>query len=461
MKKIFVFIACLSLLAGSGCRKFIDINQDPNNPEDVQESLILAPVEVAISQDINGGTAAFIIQMYLQNAGMAQEAPNTDSYLLQNTKLDGSWSGVYVMVLNNLKNLIAKAETSGKTNYVAIGKILSAFTLGTATDLWGDIPYTEALTGLEKLRPAYDSQENVYKTIQTLLDEGITGIEQNGTVKPGDDDFFYGGDMSKWKKLAYTLKARYYLHLTKAPGYSGETQAGLALQSLEQGMESNDDDLKLAASGAAGQESPWFLNFQPQYALVLASTFIDNLKNRNDPRLPVMAKPAENSGLYRGRVIGTDIEDPGNFSFPGEFYAGTGATNFLVSYSEALFIKAEATLITEGYAAAEPVYQEAVRSHMDKLGIAGAEVDDYLSSRGTLTAGNALQLIIEEKAVSNFLNFETFTDWRRTGFPELTIVANAVTDAIPRRLIYPESEKINNPQPQQSAKLTDKLWWDN
>ena len=98
---------------------------------------------------------------------------------------------------------------------------------------------------------------------------------------------------------------------------------------------------------------------------------------------------------------------------------------------------------------------------MAKLGLdpAGAAVSDYLAARGTLTTENALQLIMEEKSTANFLNMENWVDWRRTGFPVLTKVPNAMSD-IPRRFLYPQSEKISNPQSQQTAKLTDRLWWD-
>lgn len=459
MKRILIIYSILIFF--SGCKKFIDVNQDPNNPEDVQESLILAPAEVAVSQLQNGDRAVYMVQMYLQNSALAQDAPNTDTYRATNVEMDGSWRNVYVTILKNLDVLIKKATENDKPNYVAVSKILTAFTLGTATDMWGDIPYSQAFNGLETIRPAYDTQEDIYKTIQALLDEAIVEINKNHAITPGSDDYYYNGNMAAWKKLAYTLKARYYIHLTKAPGYNAATQAGLALTALESGMEANEDDFRLTYPGVAGQENPWFLNFQPDYALVLASTFVDNLKDRNDPRLDAMVKPAFSSGLYRGRVIGSTIEAPDNYSYPSDFCAGIGASNYLVTYSEALFIKAEALLIKDGYAAAQPVYTDAVKSHMEKTGISSGDATAYLTARGALTAGNALQLIIEEKAVSNFLNFETFNDWRRTGFPALTIVDNAVTDAIPRRLLYPQSEKINNPQPQQSAKLTDKIWWDN
>jgi len=459
MKKIFILYSILLLL--SGCKKYIDVNQDPNNPADVRESLILAPVEVAISQLQNGGRGVYVTAMYLQNAALAQDAPNTDTYRATNAEMNSTWNDLYTTILKNLRLLQSKAEANKKQNYVAVAKILTAFALGTATDMWGDIPYSQAFNGFEKLNPVYDKQEEVYKTMQQLLDEAIVHIGKNDVIVPGKDDFYYGGDMEAWKKLAYTLKARYFMHLTKAPGYDAATQADLALAALDNGMQSNDDDLKMGYTGAAGQEGPWFLNFQPGEALVLASTFVDNLISRGDPRLPAMVRPAESSGQYRGRIIGSTIEAPENYSYPSDFYAGNGASNYLVTFTEALFLKAEALLLKNGYAAAQPLYTAAIESHMEKLHISSTDVADYLAARGTLTNGNALRLIMEEKAVGNFLNFETYNDWRRTGYPTLTIVQNAVTDAIPRRLLYPESEKINNPQPQQSAKLTDKVWWDN
>jgi hypothetical protein len=96
---------------------------------------------------------------------------------------------------------------------------------------------------------------------------------------------------------------------------------------------------------------------------------------------------------------------------------------------------------------------------MEKLGISNANIITYLGSRGILTSGNALQLIMEEKSIANYLSIENFNDWRRTGYPAISKVPNALTD-IPRRFLYPQSEMIANPQPVQSATLADRVWWD-
>ena len=466
--RITTYILLLSLSFITGCKKYIDVNNDPNNPISVQEALILAPVELNLSTVLTGGSyydatgmAAIVANHYMQNIALNQPVPNLGTYQLFNVNLDDSWKSFYVVGLNNLKVLHDKAVINGNYNYSGIANILSAFCLGIATDYWGDIPYSEAFNGSTQLKPVYDSQESIYKSIQQLLDDGIADINKNATLKPGDDDYYYGGDMDQWKRLAYTLKARYYMHLTKAPGYTAAGQATLALAALQNGMQGNGDDMKMSYPGSAGNENPWFRNFQTVSTIVFSSACVDTLVTRNDPRLPKLLAKAKSTGLYNGRPIGS-INISGSldvYSLPGAAIGAASSPVYVFNYSEALFLKAEATLIKSGFAAAEPVYQDAIKSHMIKLGIATADIDNYLANRGTLTAANALQRIMEEKKIANFLSVENFTDWRRTGFPLLTKVPNAISD-IPRRLLYPQVELTSNPQGIQSAKLTDRVWWD-
>jgi hypothetical protein len=449
-----------ALLASSGCKKFIDVNTDPNNAVDGTEATMLPPVEIAIADEMYGGNAAFIVQNFMQTTAINQPPPQIGTYLEINSDLDGDWSVYYSTVLINLKIINTKAIADGKLNYAAIAQILSALALGNATDLWGDIPYSQALQGTANLSPVYDKQEDIYKDIQTLLDKGIADINAGTTTVPSSDDFFYTGDMSKWKMLAYSLKARYYMHLTKAPGYTAAAQAQLALTALTNAMQSSDDDLQYMFPGAAGQTNPWYNNFNQVSTAVISSDFVDTLVTRNDPRLSKMVSPSTETGLYTGREIGDaaagDLE---SYSYPSSYYMGIGAGVYMMSYSETLFLKAEATYIVSGYAAAQSIYQSAVTAHMAKVGVAAADITTYLNSRGTLTAANAEQRIIEEKFISNYLNLEIFNDWRRTGYPTMVKVPNALSD-IPRRVLYPEVEITTNPQPQQSAILTDRVWWD-
>lgn len=460
MRNIFLSLMAIIMLATTGCKKFIDVNNNPNVPTDVTEDLILSPVELNIAHAVSAGFDFAVVNHWMQTVCLNQPLPNTGTYLLYHENVDGDWSNLYSACMNNLQVLAKKADASGNKNYSGIAKILTAFAIGTTTDLWGDVPYSKAFQGSDNFRPSYDKQEDVYKSVQSLLDDGIADINANTGKTPGSDDFYYGGDMAKWKKLAYTLKARYHIHLTKAPGYTAAAQADLALTALQNGMQSNDDDMKFSYPGSAGQENPIFVTFHPVSTLILSERLVDGFKTRNDPRLSVMVAPATATGLYTGRAIGTpgvgSLED---YSRPGSFYGSPASDFFVVNYSEALFIKAEATFIKSGFAAAQPIYQDAIKSHMAKLGISTGNANTYLTARGTLTAGNAMQLIMEEKSIANYLSIENFNDWRRTGFPAITKVPNALSE-IPRRFIYPQVEMIANPQAVQSALLTDRVWWD-
>ncbi|MEO6721493.1 MAG: SusD/RagB family nutrient-binding outer membrane lipoprotein [Ferruginibacter sp.] len=460
MKNIIVCIITVSLFFNSGCKKFIDVNDDPNSLLDVQEALILSPVELDISSNIAAGNASVIVNHWMQNVALNQPVPNSGTYLQNNVDFDADWTNIYVTGLNNLNNLKKKAEANGNFKYSGIAKILISYCLGVATDLWGDVPFSTAFQGSANFLPSYDKQEDIYKSIQASLDAGIADINKGTGKAVGGDDYFYNGDMDKWKKLAYTLKARYYMHLTKAPGYTAAAQADLALAALQNGMQSNADDLRFSYPGDAGHENFLYLTFLPVSTLVLSEHLVDGFKTRNDPRLSKMIAPASSTGLYTGRPIGAvDLGDLDAYSLPGDFYGSPTSPIYIVTYAEALFIKAEATLIKSNAAAAQPIYEDAVRAHMKLLGVSTTEANTYLASRGVLTAANALQLIMEEKSIANFLSLENFNDWRRTGFPVLTKVPHALSE-IPRRIIYSQSELIANPQALHTAKLTDRVWWD-
>ena len=461
-KKICSFLLIALLISNAGCKKFIDVNTDPNNPVDVQEALILAPIELNFASVMSaGGFASIIINHWMQNVALNQPVPNQGTYQLFNQDMSGTWSNLYVTTLSNLKSLTEKAEAGNNPNYAAVSKILTAFTLGIATDYFGDIPYSEALKGSSNFQPAYDSQESIYSKIQELLDGAIADINQNSATKPKNDDYYYKGDMNKWKRLAYTLKARYYMHLIKAPGKTAAGQADLALTALANGLSANSDDMVFTYPGSAGQQNPTYVAMLPVSTLIVSSAAVDTLVNRSDPRLPFLIAPAKSTGLYNGRPIGS-VNISGSldvYSLFGPAIGSAASPVTVFSYAEALFLKAEATLYKSGFAAAEPIYQDAIKTNMQKLGVAAGDITTYLGARGTLTAGNALRLIMEEKKIANFLSIENFNDWRRTGFPALDKVPNALSE-IPRRMLYPQSEILSNPQAIHSAKLTDRIWWD-
>ena len=464
MKKnnIIIILAC-TVFVVAGCKKFLDVNKDPNHPLAVSESLILTPVELTTSTSIVGGFNGTIAAYWMQQLSLNQPSPQAENYRILPADVDNTWSFyMYPNVFENLDIMIAQAEAQGHNEYAAIGKTLFAFNMAITTDLWNEVPSSEALQIANNKAPKYDSQESIYNQIQSMLDSALYYINQPASaVAPSSDDFIYSGDMSKWKKFAYMLKARFYLRLTKAPGHTAAAQADSALTAIQNAFTSNDDNATVSYSGSAQAESPWYENTLPGAGgVVMAKSFVDSLIARKDPRLPVLAAKGS-GGTYLGRASGAEADpDPAVYSSVNTFYAGASAPLFLGTYSEQLFIQAEATFIKQGAAAAEPIYKAAIASHMSLLGIASGAQNAYINSRPLLTASNGIEQIITEKYVAGFLSIETYNDWRRTGFPVLMLAQNPYVNYIPRRWPYSSTEILTNPQPQQTATTADRVWWD-
>ena len=465
--------AFCALLMSTGCKKYLNINKDPNHPLSVSESLLLGPIEKTMATNTVDGECGAAATYWTQQVSINQPPPTLETYEIFPADVDNTWTySLYPATFENLKVMINEAEAAHHNQYVAIGKALFAYNLAVATDFWNDVPYSQALN-INISKPKYDSQESVYHAVQSLLDSALYYVNQPASaIAPSTDDFIYGGNMGEWKKFIYTLKARYYLRLTKAPGRTAVLQADSALTALQNGFTANTDNATIAYAGSANDQNPWYTGtFSTAGGVVLAKYFVDGLVNNNDPRLPILAN-TNSSNTYSGRPAGADpAPDYTTYSTIGSFFGGSlplnsanvsGASAPLIvtTYSEALFIKAEATFITQGAAAAQPIYQAAISSHMELLGVSPSAESAYISAKPALTAANAIQQIISEKYVADFLSVETYNDWRRTGFPVLTLAQNAFVSYIPRRWPYPATELLANPQPQQSATTASRVWWD-
>jgi hypothetical protein len=461
--KLIVVLVAGSALVGTGCKKYLDVNTDPNNPLQVKEAQILSPVEVTTSTNIVGGLYGTVTAYWMQQLSLNQASPSIESYTITPVDANNTWNYfLYPNVFQNLNMMINQAEQKHNNEYAAIGKALYAYNLAITADMWGNVPYSQAFKIPAVMQPAYDKQEAIYTIIQQMLDSALYYIQQPaGKVQPGNDDYMYGGDMDQWKKFVYTLKARYYLRLSKAPGHTAAQQAEQALLALEQGFDSNTDNALVAYPGSGQAENPWYMNTgDASGGVVMAQSFIDSLVSRKDPRLAIFATKG-NKGNYAGRRVGTTpAADPDSFSVVNKFYAGNDASLYLATYSEALFIKAEAIFIKQGAAAATPFYEAAIAAHMNMLGVPAPAQQTYINSKPALTAANALAQIITEKYVAGFLSPETYNDWRRTGYPQLKPYQDEIVKSIPRRWPYPANELLTNPQPDQKVSLNDRVWWD-
>jgi hypothetical protein len=335
------------------------------------------------------------------------------------------------------------ADEQDAPAYRGIAKIMTAFALGILTDHFGDIPYTEAFTGAANLKPAYDSQEDIYNTIFTLLAEGKADLALPSSVMPGSDDLVHGGDLAAWAAKADALKARYLNHLSKTSSYDAAAVIAACNDALNAGAYS------VIRYEAALNQNPWY-----QFTVIDRAGYIsqfgtmyDMMEASSDPRI----------NFYRSAD---------SLTLPS--YGAATSDLPLVTPFELYFIKAEAEMNSGDATAARASLEDAIESHMTWLGVDAASTTAYIDS---LSATTDLELIMNEKYVAMFTSTESWTDWRRTGFPTLTAPADANLSDIPRRMPYPEGEYLYNsanvPMPLTSTPdekfgvtSTYRLWWD-
>lgn len=452
MKKI-IFTLITSVILFSSCEKWIDpdINIDPNNPTDVSMAQLVAPIEVNLAYVVGGELTRYSSAWMQQIAGLQSQSAEVDLYILGESDVNDAWSyNLYAPGMINAKILIEKATANNSPHYVGIGKILMAYHLGVITDLWGDAPYSDALNGIElKFKPTYDSQEKIYTTIFTLLTDAVTDLQASKSVySPGDEDVIYGGNLSKWIKAAYALKARYNLHLAKKKGASAYTEA---LANAAKAFTSNDDDFKLIFNSAYNNANPIYKSEQERPGYLCAnSTYISMLKAQSDPRLLV---------YFKGETGSAAGENNSNASKIGDAYGSAVSPVYLISYAELKFIEAEAYLMTGNKEKAAESYNEALKASLQRESALGDS--SWYNSQKETSSTISLTKVMNQKYLSSFLQLECWTDWRRTGFPALVKPVGAVISEIPRRLPYPDDERLYNGDNMPAGlSLTSRIWWD-
>ena len=486
MKKTRYIIIILFLLSITGCKKFFDVNEKTNSiaSEDLEIKLLLPSVEYNTAT-LQFSKAYSMGQLSQQIASFGTQG--VDQHY--ETSMSGVWTKYYTRILLPLKKMEQLAENSNMYHYSGVIKVLNALTLGMMTDTYGDVPYTEAGLGSENLQPAVDNQQSLYTEIQTLLNEGISNLSTTdnsgyGTI-PGD--IIYDGDVDKWVRLAYTLKARYAMHLTKRNGVQAAQDA---LNYLQNGFTSNDDDFQLKFNEK--YQNPWHTSvIVKQNSAIFTVLFSEQLINyMNGTDYPTVAPDprifdyVDNHGAsnYIGAANGnegaaSDGTSGNTYLNENSYYFGFDSPLVLVTYSEALFLKAEAEFLVNGGTttsmgsnqAAYDAYKDAITANMDKLGIDATLRDAYLSDPAIdVTPANLkLEHIMKEKDIALLLNPEIFNDMRRYDFStdvykNLELPMNqdpAMNGQWFRRPIYPSGELTKNTNLIQHH-VYEPVWWD-
>ena len=200
--KLITFLAFGLLMLG-GCKKFLDVNQNPNiaNDPGVENVLPSAQIEIAhVLGNLFQVNGSFWSQYWTQYP-LANQYKQYDQYQPSTDNYNRPWATLYDGALSDLNYVYNTAKSKGNKNYMAVARLMSAYTFQMATDAWGDIPFSEALKGLEEnggiVAPKYDAQSLVYEGIITQIDEAIALIDVNSDAHPGADDLIYGGDRSR------------------------------------------------------------------------------------------------------------------------------------------------------------------------------------------------------------------------------------------------------------------------
>ncbi|WP_460949568.1 SusD/RagB family nutrient-binding outer membrane lipoprotein [Spirosoma daeguense] len=532
MKKRLIAISFLAGVLQLSCTKDLDVlNTDPTKASTgaFDANLLLPSVQwnhVAANAGYNGPIlfqSMWVQALSSTTSGAANYYSNGDKYVISsntNSYLASTWNTDYkaASFAYEMEQLTKGKPALANLNSVAI--IMQALSFANLADVYGDIPYTQALQAKAGVTlPVYDTQESVYKSLLAKLETATAALNASGT-KPTNDAFTYKGDIAKWKKFGYSLMLKLAMRLTKVDAATAKTYAEKAVAGGV--FTSVDDDAYVLGDNANGYDNgngAALATLADVYQVRWSKVMIDYLKATNDPRLSKVAEvppaglaanqdlntggtttPATQLGLPNGYDLnggatdisktagypggtgtGADATPIGRYSRPTLMYRNRNAPIFVLTYAETELLLAEAATrgFSVGSTTAAQHYKNGVVAGIQSLGKYGASaVIDAATATAyadanPLRTADALKQINEQiwATTSLLMNFsEAWNNWKRSGYPVLTPInytGNFSGGAIPRRQPYPTNEATLNTANYQTAvsKLgTDNWvtrgWWD-
>ena len=423
----------------------------------------------------------------------------------------------YTSYLKEIEQIISLVKDDPElVNKYAIARIWRVFCYHRITDIHGDIPYSKALKGyLENIyKVDYDPQSEIYADMLKELEEAANSLNPS-KASYGNSDFIYQGNTEKWQKFAYSLMLRLGMRLTKVDPAMAEIWvkkaiAGGVMQSNEDVAllihTANENRLNYNATNAFIWLHEMNVAYKGVHVSKLSKTFIDFLIEHNDPRLPIYSTlwegnadqsklsettlPEIQKGLPNGYdevTIKSIIPDWNNnmlkeYSEINRWTIGsTTAPTIFQDYSEVELLLSEAALRGWNNSDPEIHYENGVTAEMEmitklpgNMEISQSSINEYLSLNPFPSSGtfeDKMKCIHYEMYIAHFMNnIEAYSNWRRTGYPELTPTnwpGNLTNGTIPRRIPYPTSEQVSNTDAYNAAiqrqgpdLLTTRIWWD-
>jgi SusD/RagB-like outer membrane lipoprotein len=413
----------------------------------------------------------------------------------------------YPKEINELGIVIKAVKNEpSQVNLYAEARIWRVYCFSRLTDLYGDIPYFQAVLGNDSLlfKPAYDPQSAIYADMLSELDAAAKSLDASNKVTFGASDLIYGGATDKWKKFAYSLMLRLGMRMTKVDANAAKNWVTKAIAG---GVITDDADIARMSYLAAGQDinkNPLAFNLWNSDYIAqdgnknteggkYQDVFISYLKSTSDPRLPMMAvvwnnKVADTSvTLAKGMPATLANAKPADFITYSEPNPKTlllmNSPRLVFTAAESYYLLTEAAL--RGWysgATATSLYQKGIQAAMRQWAIIGgkdgtiaqAAIDNYVTANPLNTGGtfdDQMKQIYTQFWVSIFPDAqEVFASFRRTGYPALVpnnYAGNATGGRFFRRMLYPLTEQTLNADSYQAAvsrqganDLLTRIWWD-
>ena len=475
---VFIFFSLLAILP-SCTKDFEELNTNPKGLVNVPSgSLFGYAVKRAVDRyttvSVNNNISPMLAQYFTQVTYV-----EVSHYDLQRNPEDGMWYRYYVNVLGNLQDAATKNEVSSehkdvKTNRGACIEIMNVWTWQFLTDMFGDIPYSEALKAPSLKTPKYDTQKDIYDDLFNRLKEVIASIKESEKGFESKDDVIYKGDMKKWKKFANTLMLRMAV---RVQGKKSDLKNYPDVDQAIAGMfASSADDAIFPYKKTTPDNHPLYDVFvlSNRFDYISSNTIVDILKSKSDPRISFMVDLPREEGAkeYLGAPFGSNAMNAstqkkystikGYVNSPKTDYHAADLKGIVMTYAEACFLKSE----LKGND--KDSYIEGVKASMKDLGVADDDINKYTDKLSAPT----LEDIITQKYIALYptSGFEAWTEWRRTSYPTLNQPKGASTAKPIQRLSYPQDEEtlnkdnwrkaVENILPNKNDGYDGRVWWD-
>ena len=485
MKKIFAILVLVSVLfLSNSCQKesLSELNVDPNNPSNVSIALTFTAgtdyILYKYGRFTNGSDwdtwAGLFVQTFAGNHG---SGISYDQYEIRNN--DALWSRWWDGFLD-LNDVIVRGAELEAWDHVGASKVITALGLGSLTSFYGDLPWSEALQGAANPTPVFDTQEQIYQSILSLLDGAIADFDKTSLVAMGAEDIVYAGDADKWKALAYALKARYENHFSlKDPAGSANRALAAVDMAKSLGFTSFASDLKFTYDNTGEYQNGWFDMFENNQ-MIASENFMNLLIATDDPRRLSYWNDLSVDNLDVGFTGKSNGFGTSNVSFspigPKGFYGSATSSQLIMTHFELLFIEAEAEFRLNGATTrAADALNAAITAQLDLVEPNDAAYlteymtlkPNYITNFASETAASVTmaKIMTEKYKAMVTMNGESWVDVRRHDYQYPDYIDIPVTQAgVPvanqliQRVLYPQESINTNPNTPTSVTIFDKLW---